>query len=297
MELHQLRSVVAVAETGNFSRAAERCNITQPSLSQQLKNLESELGHKLFHRLGRKSVLTEAGQVFLERARSILFEVENAAKELRNNPNLERTIVVGASPTLAPYVFPRAIVRARQQFPTLQVNTREDFRSGLVQGVVEGVLDLAVVSLPVRDARIHVEPLLDEKLLLVVGRQHPLASKATVSISDLAEEPFILLGGSHNLTSQLHRFFGDVQINPKISHHCAQIRTLKALVAIGAGISILPNVAREPGDSKELAYKTLAGHSPTRELALIRHTLRFQSRGSQQFISVLREVLAEEVED
>ena len=80
MELYQLRYAVAVAETGNFTRASERCHITQPSLSQQIINLEEELGHKLFHRLGRKAVLTEAGTVFLERARRILFEVDDATR-------------------------------------------------------------------------------------------------------------------------------------------------------------------------------------------------------------------------
>src|SRR5882724_5199606 len=98
MELNQLRSVVAVAETGNFTRAAERTHVTQPSLSQQILNLEREVGHKLFHRLGRKAVLTEAGTAFLERARRILFEVENASKELSDSPNLGRKISVGAIP-------------------------------------------------------------------------------------------------------------------------------------------------------------------------------------------------------
>src|SRR3954447_14214002 len=96
MELHQLRYAIAVAESGNFTRAAERSHVTQPSLSQQIINLESEVGHKLFHRLGRKAVLTEAGTVFLERAKRILFEVENASKELGDHPALGRRITVGA---------------------------------------------------------------------------------------------------------------------------------------------------------------------------------------------------------
>src|SRR5829696_6867421 len=98
MEMTQLRYFLAVAETGNFTRAAERSNVTRPSLSQQILNLEREVGHKLFHRLGRKAVLTEAGTAFLERARRILFEVENAAKELSDNPSLDRRITVGAIP-------------------------------------------------------------------------------------------------------------------------------------------------------------------------------------------------------
>src|ERR1051325_12094052 len=102
MELHQLRYFVAVAETGNFTRAAERSHVTQPSLSQQVLNLEREVGHKLFHRLGRKAVLTEAGTAFLDRARRILFEVENAAKELSDHPSLGRRITIGAVQTVMP---------------------------------------------------------------------------------------------------------------------------------------------------------------------------------------------------
>src|SRR5512133_1554251 len=105
MELQQLRYFVAVADTGNFTRASERSHVSQPSLSQQILNLEREVGHKLFHRLGRKAVLTEAGATFLERARRILFEVENAAKELSDHPALERRIAVGAVQTVMPYLL------------------------------------------------------------------------------------------------------------------------------------------------------------------------------------------------
>src|SRR6202142_4316444 len=120
MELSQLRYVLAVAETGNFTRAAARSNIAQPSLSQQIINLERELGHKLFHRLGRKAVPTEAGNAFLDRARRILFEVEDATKELADSPTFERKITVGAISSLAPYVLPELIRRCRKTFPNLQ---------------------------------------------------------------------------------------------------------------------------------------------------------------------------------
>src|SRR5476651_870591 len=121
MELSQLRYVLAVAETGNFTRAAARSNIAQPSLSQQIIKLEKELGHKLFHRLGRKAVLTEAGTAFLERARRILFEVENAAKELSDHPSLDRTITIGAVPTIMPYLLAPLIVRCREKHPNLLI--------------------------------------------------------------------------------------------------------------------------------------------------------------------------------
>jgi LysR family transcriptional regulator, hydrogen peroxide-inducible genes activator len=295
MELHQLRSLVAVADTGSFTRAADRVGITQPSLSQQIKILEAELGHKLFHRLGRRSVPTEAGKVFLERARAILFEVENAAKELADSPRLGRRIVVGATPSLAPFILPSVLEACWRRFPSLEIHTREDFRSGLIQGLVEGELDLAVVSLPVRDPRVAIEVLRSERLFLVVPKTHRLADREEVAIPELAEEPFLFMAGSNGLTAQTQRFFGDHQITPRVVHHVAQVKTLKALVAIGAGVSVLPQIAIEPGDEKTLAFLRLAERDPQRDLAIVRHQLRYQTKGAQQFIEVLREVFAETI--
>jgi LysR family hydrogen peroxide-inducible transcriptional activator len=289
MELDQLRYLVAIAETGNFTRAAERTNITQPSLSQQIINLESEVGHKLFHRLGRKAVLTEAGTTFLERARRILFEVENAAKELSDHPSLDRRITVGAVQTVMPYLLAPLIAGCRARYPNLQIDAREDFRSDLVRGVVEGDLDLAVIPLPVKDHRISIEPLLAEPLLLVVAKGHAFASRAEINVNDLAEETFITLGDSSTLATQIRGFFGDHNFVPKVGYRFAQVATLKLFVAMGLGISILPQVARQPDDRDTLTYLRLTGAALTRELVVIRHLQRYQSRGAEQFLAYLRE--------
>src|SRR5215212_2659926 len=209
MEIHQLRYFVAVAETGNFTRASERANVSQPSLSQQIINLEREVGHKLFHRLGRKAVLTEAGTAFLERARRILFEVENAAKELKDHPSLGRRITVGAVQTVMPYLITPFLSQLRESHPNLLVDAQEDFRSNLLRGVIEGDLDLAVVPTPVKDHRISIESLLTEPLLLLVGNRHPIASRTEISINDLAGETFVSLGDSSALAAQIRSFFGD----------------------------------------------------------------------------------------
>ena len=289
MELHQLRYMVAIAETGNFTRASERSNITQPSLSQQILNLEKEVGHKLFHRLGRKAVLTEAGATFLERARRILFEVENAAKELKDSPSLDRRITVGAVPTVAPYLLAPLIERCRVTHPNLTVHLREDFRSDLARAVLEGELDFAVMPLPIKDHRLSIEPLLTEPLLLVVGKGHPLTGRNEVTASDLAEETFVTLGDSSTLAAQIRSFCGDHNFSPKIGYRCAQVATLKLFVAMGAGISILPQVAQLPEDRGSLTYLRLTGSAPTREIAVIRHLQRYQSRGAEQFLALLRD--------
>jgi LysR family hydrogen peroxide-inducible transcriptional activator len=289
MELHQLRYFVAVAETGNFTRASERSNVTQPSLSQQILNLEREVGHKLFHRLGRKAVLTEAGVAFLERARRILFEVENATKELSDHPSLGRRITVGAVQTVMPYLITPFLARCLTEHPNLKIDAREDFRAKLVSAVVEGELDLAVVPMPVKDHRVAVETLLKEPLLLVVGKDHPIASRTEISIGDLANETFVSLGDSSALAGQIREFFGDQKFQPYIGYRCAQVATLKLFVSMGLGISILPQLARLPDDRDTLTYLRLTGTAPTRELVIIRHLQRYQSRGAEQFLTLLRE--------
>jgi len=289
MELGQLRSMVAVVDTGNFTRAAERLGITQPSLSQQIINLEKELGHKLFHRLGRRAVVTEAGAVFIERARRILFEVEDATREIGDNPTFERRITVGAIPTLAPYVLPRLIARSRRRYPNLQVNIREDFKNTLVKEMLNGELDLALIAGGVDEPSIAAEVLWKEPLVLVAPRSHPLAAKKKVTGADLAPETFILLGTSSSLAAQVRRFCGDHHFEPKIGSQCAQVATVKALVANGAGISILPESTRTPTDAATLAYITLSDSEPFREIAVLRHMQRYQSRGAAQFLQLLRE--------
>jgi LysR family hydrogen peroxide-inducible transcriptional activator len=289
MELSQLRYVLAVAEAGNFTRAAAQANVAQPSLSQQIIKLERELGHKLFHRLGRKAVLTEAGTAFVERARRILFEVEDATKELGDSPSFERKITVGAIPTLAPYLLPGLITRCRRRHPNLQVDIREDFKATLIGEMLEGELDLALVALPVVEASIQVEVLWREPLLLAVAKDHPLAVKKGVTAADLARETFILLGSSSSLAAQVRRFCGDHHFEPRIGSRCAQVSTVKALVATGAGISILPAGARSGEDRDELAYVALSDAEPFREIAVLKHMQRYQSRGAEQFLALVRE--------
>ncbi|HMD62032.1 MAG TPA: LysR substrate-binding domain-containing protein [Opitutaceae bacterium] len=293
MELSQLRYVVAVADTGNFTRAAARSDVTQPSLSQQIIKLEREIGHKLFHRMGRKAVLTEAGTFFLERARQILFEVEGVAKQLQDHPSMERRITVGASPTLAPFLLPMLITRCRKRFPNLQVDIREDFKITLIREMLEGELDLALVARPIADPTIHVEPLWREPLILAVSKGHPLATKERVVTADLANERFILLGSSSSLAAQVTRFFGENHVEPRIGSRCSQIATVKTLVGIGAGISILPRGARSADDADSLVYVTLADAEPYREIVVIRHMQRYQTRGAEQFLSLVREASGE----
>lgn len=201
MELHRLRYFVAVAETGSFTRAAEREGITQPSLSQQILEFEKELTRdagntvRLFDRLGRKAVLTAVGQQLLPHAQAVLSATAEAERAVRAvGPG--GVLRAGAIPTVAPYLLPVVARRFLKAHPG-RLRLLEDKTERLLHALIAGELDVAVMALPVRDDRLHVEPLFTEPLVLAVPADHPLASKDAIRLKDIAEEPFLLLDDLH----------------------------------------------------------------------------------------------------
>src|SRR5580658_9573473 len=134
MEMHQLRYVVAVARAGNFSRAAEQCHVSQPSLSQQIQKLEDELGQRLFDRMKREAKLTAHGEAFLPRAVRILEEAHAATREANDAQHLLRgTLTFGVLPTIAPYLLPDALAEFTGKFPGVEVLVHEDTTAQLLR--------------------------------------------------------------------------------------------------------------------------------------------------------------------
>lgn len=291
MEIYQLRYFITVAETGNFTKAAARANISQPSLSQQILNLEDELGQKLFHRLPRRAALTDAGQMLLERARRIVVEADNTLRELKIAPGSGYRVSVGAIQTLAHFFLPAVVAHCRANEIPIRLRSQEDFREGIVNAVLAGELDWGLVVLPVSDPRIVVTRLFTEPLLLAVAAAHPLATAEKIGFADLRDQNFILLGSASTLTAQVQRIGGDFDFTPVITHRCAQLATVKSLTAMGLGISILPQSARTANDPAGLVYRKFSGPAPTREIGLIRHRRRHLSKGAELFVEAARAVV------
>jgi LysR family transcriptional regulator, hydrogen peroxide-inducible genes activator len=291
MELYQLRYFVAVAETGNFTKAASRCFISQPSLSQQIMNLEVEVGQPLFHRLGRSVALTDAGKVLLEHAYRILNDADNALRLLKEDPSRGHPVAVGAIPTVAHFFFPAVVAHCRANDIPVNISTLENFRPQILNSVLEGDIDLGIISLPLNEPRIVATPLFSEPLLLAVSTQHPLASADTITFPDLRDENFISLGDASSLAAQVRRITGDYDFEPRIVHRCAQVATVKTLTALGLGVSILPRSARSANDPAGLVYRKFSGAAPARDIALISHYRRHATRGTQLFIEAARTVV------
>ncbi|HVZ65219.1 MAG TPA: LysR family transcriptional regulator [Lacunisphaera sp.] len=291
MEIYQLRYFLAVAETGNFTKAALRSFVSQPSLSQQIINLEEELGQKLFQRLGRKAVLTEGGELLLERTRRILAEVDQTLGELKTTPELGPKVLVGSIPTVAPFFLPAVTAYFRANDIHVNLQTQETFSQPLVELLLEGKLDWALLSLPVSEPRLLIEKLYSEPLLLAVGATHRLATASTISFADLREETFIMLGDPSTLAAQTQHFCGDNDFEPKIGHRCGQLATVKSFTAMGLGVSVLPQSARGANDPAGLVFRKFTDSAPSRDIALVRHRHRHLGPGAMAFADAARAVV------
>jgi LysR family hydrogen peroxide-inducible transcriptional activator len=292
MELYQLRYFLAVAETGNFTKAAARSFVSQPSLSQQVLNLEEEFGQKLFHRMGRKAVLTDAGLKLLEGARRILTDVDQTLQELKESTGIGPKVTVGAIPTVAPFFFPAMMAHCRANDIPLVIQTHEDFRRPLGEAVLEGQLDWALLSMPFNEPRLHFEKLYSEPLWVAMSSSHRLAKAEHLTFESLRDENFILMGEASTLTLQIQRFCGDHDFEPRISHRCGQLSTAKTLTAMGLGITVLPKSARSSTDPEGLIFRRFTGPvQPARDIALVRHRRRHLGRGAQLFAEVARTVV------
>jgi LysR family hydrogen peroxide-inducible transcriptional activator len=290
MEMHQLRYFVAVAETGSFTRAAERCEVAQPSLSQQIQKLEKQLHQRLFDRLGRKVLLTEAGTDLLRRATAILAAVDEAERSLRDGSDPGHgSVTVGAIPTVAPYLLPGVLKDFLKRCPAAEVQLREDVTHALLAALLGGELDLAVVALPVADERLKVEALLTEPLLLALPAGHRLTRKRRVTAADLRPERFILLGEVHCLSGQVAGYCEKQGFVPRVACRSAQLTTVQRLIGLGLGVSLLPALAREDDRGSRRVYRALDGEAPTRTLGAVWHRQRYQSPTARLFQEVLRE--------
>lgn len=290
MELHQLRYFVAVAETGSFTRAAEREGVTQPTLSEQILRLESKakgIGRRLFDRLGRKVVLTDAGRVLLGHAQGVLAAVGEAERAVRDSAEGGR-LRVGAIPTVAPFLLPRAVTRFRKDHPAVQLQLKEDLTERLLADLLAGELDLGLMALPVRDDRLHVEKLFSEPLVVALPPGHRLAAKAEVKLGDVVDEPFILLDDVHCFGDQVLSFCRRGGLEPRVVCRGEQIVTLLAVVAAGQGVSVVPEMAAVADGPRGCTFRPLGKPAPARTLCAVWHKQRYRPASLRAFVDVVR---------
>ncbi|MCU0705902.1 MAG: LysR family transcriptional regulator [Fimbriiglobus sp.] len=287
MELHQLRYFVKVAELGHFTRAAEACGVSQPSLSQAVAKLEGELGSPLFERLGRGVRLTDAGVKLKERATHILRLVDEARASVTGHPDAGR-LVVAAIPTIAPYLLPKVLTAFADACPNAEVEVIEETTERAVGRTAAGEADVLIAAWPLRHDDLHFEPLFTEELLAVLPAPHPLASKPRLTLKELTSERFILLNEAHCLTETTLAFCTRRNSSPLVTARMHQLTTVLELVRLGHGVSLIPAMAAAADPSKHRVYRPISGEKPTRTVAVGWNPRRYQSSVFGKFVEVLR---------
>ncbi|PWC56967.1 LysR substrate-binding domain-containing protein [Azospirillum sp. TSO22-1] len=266
--LRQLRYLVSVADTLHFGRAAERCHVSQPSLSAQIQQLEDVLGVQLVERTQRRVLLTPAGRDAVTRARRILGEMSDLAAAARSAATpLGGELRLGAIPTLAPYYLPRVLPDLRHDHPDLKLFLREDLTGRLLDLLKAGALDAVLLALPVDEPGLEHAAVFDEPFAVALPAGHPLAARPALTERDLGGERLLLLEEGHCFRDQAlavcHRAGGP----DRDGFSGTSLATLCEMVAGRIGVTLLPELARARAP-EGVETRPFAEPRPARRLGL-----------------------------
>lgn len=289
MHLHQLKYFVSIVDTGSVTKAAERCFISQPSISQQLSKLEDSVGKHLFSRVKGKLVLTDAGHVMYEQAQRILVDVEEAKRRVSDIDDANGgAVAIGILPTLAPFMLPSALSALSEKFAGAVVTVREEISEALVDAAKRGEIDILIEVLPVDETDLDIEPLFSDEFYFAVHRDSPLADHESLTIDALNDEPFILLEDIHCLARQIETFCFNECFMPKVMFQASQISTVKHLIEANYGISILPWICIEEDRDAKIRYIKFEGRAPARQVAIATAKNRYVSPAAEYFVSAVK---------
>jgi len=240
--MKQLRYFAALARLGHFGRAADDCGVSQPALSVQMKALEDMLGTPLVERGGKQFRLTSFGETFLDRVRDILQSVDALGDMARatHQPLIGR-FRFGIIPTAAPYFLPQFIALVAQDYPGLDLRPREAVTQKLIEGLLEGNLDTAIVALPISEPSLHEEALFDEEFVLV--RSIDDAEKPVPDPTLLREMKLLLLEEGHCFRDQALSFCNASSTLPRDLMEGSSLSTLVQMVGSGIGVTLIPDMA------------------------------------------------------
>ena len=249
MTLTELRYIVAVAQERHFGRAAQRCFVSQPTLSIAIKKLEEELSVSLFDRSSNEVITTEAGTRIIAQARRVLEEadrIKHLATEEQNE--LEGAFKLGLIFTVAPYLLPKLIFALRTNAPKMPLMLEENYTHVLTESLKRGDLDAIVIAEPFHEPGVVTTPLYDEPFFVIVPKGHPFEELDSVTTSQLAEEQVLLLTEGNCLRDQVLESCSELAARQKIlgltnTLQGSSINTVRHMVASGLGISILPATA------------------------------------------------------
>jgi LysR family hydrogen peroxide-inducible transcriptional activator len=270
LSLRQLEYVVAVAETAGFHRAAERCNVSQPTLSAQIAQVESVLGVRLFERARTGVLVTPQGQAIVDRAHRVLREMGDLlAAAARANDPFAGTFRVGVIPTVAPYLLPEVMPALGRRYPNLQIVLREERTDEVTRDLRQATLDLGLLALEADLGEHEAHEVLKDPFVVAMPVGHPLAKKKRIAIADLEKEPVLLLDDGHCFRTQVLALCSKAGVR-ETDFRATSLATLVQMVSAGSGITLLPKLAVEVENRRgQIEIRPFVPPAPSRTIALI----------------------------
>lgn len=269
--LRQLQYAVAVAASLSFRKAAERCHVSQPSLSVQLAQLEGALGVRLFERDRRRVLVTAAGRELIDRAQRILRETDDLVELARRSGDpLSGTLRIGVIPTISPYLLPRLTPALHAAYPRLTVLWAEDKTEVLLRDLEAGTLDAALLALEADVGDVEREIIGADDFVLATPAGHPLGAKASAAkASELRGANVLLLDDGHCFREQALAFCSKAKAH-ELEFRATSLATLAQMVAGGAGVTLLPEIAVATESRRaDLVIRPFTRPAPSRTLALV----------------------------
>jgi LysR family transcriptional regulator, nitrogen assimilation regulatory protein len=291
MELRSIQYFLQIADEGSITRTAQKIGVAQPALTRHVQQLEAELGSQLLLRLPRGVRLTTAGRDFLEHARRIVLEVARAKEHVHGSDATPRgRVVFGTSPTLAPLLLPGCIARARQQCPMIALQVTEGFSSQLLDALLTGRLDVAVMTNPPRSRALSLTPLISEPLV-VLSPPGERGTARPLSLAELARTPVIVTVGMRTvIDEQLASFGAQLRVEATVD----SVEAIRRLVLAGIGTTIMPVSAFHAEIAAgSIAACTIEGANLHRILVLARPVAPTRSAAIDEIERIVRAEMTE----
>jgi LysR family hydrogen peroxide-inducible transcriptional activator len=272
LKLKDLRYLVALADERHFGRAAQRSFVSQPTLSAQLKKLEGYLGVQLIERQPKQVTLTEAGEQIVARARRILEASDEVLALARTHRDpLAGKLRMALLPTIGPYLLPRVAREIHKALPRLELQLYEYQTGPMLEKLGAGQIDVGILALPVEMEGLQARQLYVEPFVLAIPARHRLAKQKSVKVEDLKNETLLLLEDGHCLRDQALEVCSNVGVQEKQDFRATSLETLRQMVATGAGVTLLPELAsrNDYGTSRDLSLRPFADPKPLRYIGAI----------------------------
>ncbi|PYU70027.1 MAG: hypothetical protein DMG49_12040 [Acidobacteria bacterium] len=272
MDLRQLEMFIAVADNVSFTGAGRQLHVAQSAISRKIGLLEDELGERLFKRVKKRIFITPAGETFLRYARRIFQDLRNATLEISKFRQLEWGYLrIGAGMMACIYILPPVLEKFKALHPRIELEIATGATDALLSKLRDNSLDIGVLTLPIRESDLQVIPLCTEEMVVVVSRKHPTLSKRRwIQAKEIPEHPLIIFSKETHTRGVLEKFFREAGIEPRILMETENVATIKPLIKIDLGISIIPlRAVAEELKRKELHCLRIRGHRVTRDVGLV----------------------------